>query len=179
MSSCWGPNRILGGANTSKIRIQMLLYKSRTLSVYEISDFTIRFTMLMTRYIYLAILPFGLIIQHRMVGWLMYNELERMRKEAAMNSIMASAWRDWGKPNTSTNMTGLRGVTNMGQEFRPFNCNVGWTLFQILTIQNTHPQNFLHLRLQNKKHSGALVRQRTIPIERPPLVGEVSANFSG
>jgi hypothetical protein len=28
-------------------------------------------------------------------------------------------------------------------------------------------------------HSGALVRQRTIPTERPPLVGEVSANFSG
>jgi hypothetical protein len=26
---------------------------------------------------------------------------------------------------------------------------------------------------------GALVRQRTIPTERPPLVGEVSANFSG
>jgi hypothetical protein len=24
-----------------------------------------------------------------------------------------------------------------------------------------------------------LVRQRTIPTERPPLVGEVSANFSG
>jgi hypothetical protein len=31
----------------------------------------------------------------------------------------------------------------------------------------------------NKTNSGALVRQRTIPTERPPLVGEVSANFSG
>jgi hypothetical protein len=30
-----------------------------------------------------------------------------------------------------------------------------------------------------RKNSGALVRQRTIPTERPPLVGEVSANFSG
>jgi hypothetical protein len=30
-----------------------------------------------------------------------------------------------------------------------------------------------------KKNSGALVRQRTIPSERPPLVGEVSANFNG
>jgi hypothetical protein len=30
-----------------------------------------------------------------------------------------------------------------------------------------------------KTNSGALVRQRTIPTERPPLVGEVSANFSG
>jgi hypothetical protein len=28
-------------------------------------------------------------------------------------------------------------------------------------------------------NSGASVRQRTIPTERPPLVGEVSANFSG
>jgi hypothetical protein len=28
-------------------------------------------------------------------------------------------------------------------------------------------------------HSAALVRQRTIPTELPPLVGEVSANFSG
>jgi hypothetical protein len=33
----------------------------------------------------------------------------------------------------------------------------------------------LHLNL----NSGALVRQRTIPTERPSLVGEVSANFSG
>jgi hypothetical protein len=30
-----------------------------------------------------------------------------------------------------------------------------------------------------KTNSGALVRQRTIPTERPPLVGEASANFSG
>jgi hypothetical protein len=29
------------------------------------------------------------------------------------------------------------------------------------------------------KNSGALARQRTIPIERQALVGEVSANFSG
>jgi hypothetical protein len=28
-------------------------------------------------------------------------------------------------------------------------------------------------------NSGAIVRQRTIPTERPPLVGDVSANFSG
>jgi hypothetical protein len=30
-----------------------------------------------------------------------------------------------------------------------------------------------------KKYSGALVHQRTILTEEPPLVGEVSANFSG
>jgi hypothetical protein len=29
------------------------------------------------------------------------------------------------------------------------------------------------------KNSGSLVRQQTIPTERPPLVGEFSANFSG
>jgi hypothetical protein len=32
---------------------------------------------------------------------------------------------------------------------------------------------------EKDKNSGALVRQRSIPTERPPLVGEVSANFSG
>jgi hypothetical protein len=31
---------------------------------------------------------------------------------------------------------------------------------------------------QQEKNSGVLVRQRTIPTERPPLVGEVNANFS-
>jgi hypothetical protein len=32
---------------------------------------------------------------------------------------------------------------------------------------------------QNKQTPWLLVRQQTIPTERPPLVGEVSANFSG
>jgi hypothetical protein len=32
---------------------------------------------------------------------------------------------------------------------------------------------------KTKLNSAALVRERTIPIERPPLVGEVSANFCG
>jgi hypothetical protein len=32
---------------------------------------------------------------------------------------------------------------------------------------------------QTKTNSVALVRKQTIPTERPPLVGEVSANFSG
>jgi len=31
----------------------------------------------------------------------------------------------------------------------------------------------------NKLNSVALVRERTIPTERPPPVGEVSANFCG
>jgi hypothetical protein len=32
-------------------------------------------------------------------------------------------------------------------------------------------------KLQEKKTPWLLVRKRTIPTERPPLVGEVSANF--
>jgi hypothetical protein len=36
-----------------------------------------------------------------------------------------------------------------------------------------------HMHKIFKQNSGALVRQRTIPTERPPLVGEVNANFSG
>jgi hypothetical protein len=32
---------------------------------------------------------------------------------------------------------------------------------------------------QNKTNSVALVQERTIPTERPPLIGEVSANFCG
>jgi hypothetical protein len=36
-----------------------------------------------------------------------------------------------------------------------------------------------HLQLYLLTYSVALVRKRTIPTERPPLVGEVSANFCG
>jgi hypothetical protein len=32
---------------------------------------------------------------------------------------------------------------------------------------------------ETKTNSVTLVRKKTIPTERPPLVGEVSANFSG
>ena len=37
----------------------------------------------------------------------------------------------------------------------------------------------LHSYLEKKKNSVALVRERTISTERPPPVGEVSANFCG
>ena len=38
----------------------------------------------------------------------------------------------------------------------------------------------IHTSIQNKQtNSVALVRERTIPTERPPPVGEVSANFCG
>jgi hypothetical protein len=48
-------------------------------------------------------------------------------------------------------------------------------------FQFSDPLNFFNVWLQYmcKHYSGALVRQRTIPTEGPPLVGEVSANFSG
>jgi hypothetical protein len=36
-----------------------------------------------------------------------------------------------------------------------------------------------YFEIKGRKNSAALVRKRTIPTERPPLVGEVSANFSG
>jgi len=36
--------------------------------------------------------------------------------------------------------------------------------------------DFNYLRLHTKLNSVALVRERTIPTERPPPVGEVSAN---
>jgi hypothetical protein len=41
-----------------------------------------------------------------------------------------------------------------------------------------HPLNYSNRLLKNLD-SVAWVRERTIPIERPPLVGEVSANFCG
>jgi hypothetical protein len=37
----------------------------------------------------------------------------------------------------------------------------------------------VHMHMQTNKNTGASVHQRTIPTELPPLVGEVSANFSG
>jgi hypothetical protein len=36
-----------------------------------------------------------------------------------------------------------------------------------------------HLQIPNKTNSVVWVRERTIPTERPPLVGEVSSNVCG
>jgi hypothetical protein len=49
------------------------------------------------------------------------------------------------------------------------------------TYKTLHSElNLPHLSVNDKKlNSVALVRERTIPTERPPPVGEVSANFSG
>jgi hypothetical protein len=46
--------------------------------------------------------------------------------------------------------------------------------------ETDYPEDLILLLRQNRTtNSGALVRQPTIPSKRPPLVGEVSANFSG
>ena len=53
------------------------------------------------------------------------------------------------------------------------------TVFYALGKTNaavTEPET---LALKTKLNSAALVRTRTIPTERPPPVGEVSANFCG
>jgi hypothetical protein len=49
-----------------------------------------------------------------------------------------------------------------------FNCNLIVHCFLPIIVH-----------FQTKKNSVASVRKRIIPTERPPLVGEVSANFSG
>jgi len=50
-------------------------------------------------------------------------------------------------------------------------------LYKFITIVKFVPT--AHGTTDNKKNSVALVRERTIPTERPPPVGEVSANFCG
>ena len=49
--------------------------------------------------------------------------------------------------------------------------------FRVVFLSGENAYRILHYYL--KKNSVALVRERTIPTERPPLVGEVSANFCG
>jgi hypothetical protein len=47
-----------------------------------------------------------------------------------------------------------------------------------LNLRLLEREHFHTTTKQIKINSVALVRKRTIPTERPPLVGEVSANFS-
>ena len=49
---------------------------------------------------------------------------------------------------------------------------------QFYGISFTHPC-MKEMPYKTKLNSVALVRERTIPTERPPPVGEVSANFCG
>ena len=48
----------------------------------------------------------------------------------------------------------------------------------IIAYLKTRQTAFFHI-ISNKLNSVALVRTRTIPTERPPSVGEISANFYG
>jgi hypothetical protein len=47
----------------------------------------------------------------------------------------------------------------------------------IVTVPNKLPKPLT--KKGKKSISGALIRQQTILTEQPPLVGEISANFSG
>jgi len=48
------------------------------------------------------------------------------------------------------------------------------------TLANDQPDaQFFYFIIRLLTNSAALVRERTIPTERPPPVGEVSANFCG
>jgi hypothetical protein len=48
--------------------------------------------------------------------------------------------------------------------------------YQLITFLQ-HPSYGKDTKLKTKLNTVALVRERTIPTERPPLVREVSANF--
>ena len=63
---------------------------------------------------------------------------------------------------------------------------LNWYVFTILamppvcsTIHSFCILNSIAVSKLKKKYSVALVRERTIPTELPPPVGEVSANFCG
>jgi hypothetical protein len=48
-----------------------------------------------------------------------------------------------------------------------------------MTLNQKHMGVIIRSCFPTKLNSVAWIRERTIPIERPPLVGEVSANFCG
>jgi hypothetical protein len=56
-------------------------------------------------------------------------------------------------------------------QFTIYNGPTNTLVYNKTLIQMSHTKT--------KLNSGALVRERTIPTERPPPVGEVSANFCG
>ena len=55
----------------------------------------------------------------------------------------------------------------------------GYTLYDHKTNDYIRREIRITGILKKKLNSVALVRERTIPTERPPPVGEVSANFCG
>jgi len=62
----------------------------------------------------------------------------------------------------------------MSSEPRP-----GWAFFDKIKSDLMDIFSIVCVIFYTKLNSVALVRERTIPTERPPPVGEVSANFCG
>ena len=52
-------------------------------------------------------------------------------------------------------------------------------IFSVLKFSKTWSVMLMYVQEVKGTYSVALVRERTIPTERPPPVGEVSANFCG
>jgi hypothetical protein len=71
-------------------------------------------------------------------------------------------------------------LTGITKRYRTFTCGEGKRGAAIIIQENTIDALLITQLLEIKtKNSMALVRERTIPTERPPPVGEVSANFCG
>jgi hypothetical protein len=71
------------------------------------------------------------------------------------------------------------------QLYRSDSYIIWWSNFRLLSNQyksiqtNEHNGSQYQQEYTTNKNSVALIRKRTIPTEWPPLVGEVSTNFSG
>jgi hypothetical protein len=63
--------------------------------------------------------------------------------------------------------------------FKPASQFVRRTASQLCELCTEHGGSQLETKTNKQTNSVALVRRRTIPTERPPLLGEVSANFCG
>jgi hypothetical protein len=104
---------------------------------------------------------------------------------------MANSCEQDNEPSSSIDgenlLTGWtqKGLCSLELLFLKFLEDYQFLILQVLFSLNTIPQNSdlvqytLHYKLLIKLNSVALARERTIPTERPPLAGEVSANFCG